>query len=596
MKRNPGRVAAVIRDEEESFLRTLDRGLALFDEAAQRAAETGARIGAEDAFRLHDTFGFPIDLTRVMAVERGLAVDEAGYERLMDEARTRSRAAAGGQEAIAPGPEAIARLKHLGVRPTDDEPKYEMRPVGARVEAIFNGQDFDEHAHVGRRVAVILNRTNHYAEAGGQVGDAGELRTTTEDFGLLPLRGFGAREGRPETRFEVEDTRSSAGYVLHIGHVTAGELRVGDHVTAQVRRTHREPVLANHTATHLLNLALREVVGPEEDQKGSLVAPDRLRFDFTCPHALTPQQIARTEAIVNEAIAAHKQVHAATMPLAVARSINGVRAVFGEKYPDPVRVVTIGCLPQDVEADPGNERWCGFSIELCGGTHLRDTAEARRFVIVHEQALAAGVRRVTALTGHAAEAAEAAARASALRLDEVDRLDDQALPPAFDEVARRVEAEAMPAAAKRLLQERIEALRQRVREARRAQQAAARAGTIEEARRLAASATGPIIVGRLPGTDRKELLAALDAVRARHAEAAVMLVGSDEEAVAIVARVPEPLMARGLRAGDWVRVAAEACGGRGGGRPDMAQAGGRDPRKVPEAIAAARAWAEGAGR
>ncbi len=593
MRENPARVAAVIRDEETSFLRTLDRGLALFDEAAERAGRAPRRmVGAEDAFRLHDTYGFPIDLTRVIAAERGLEVDEAGYERLMEEARARSRQAAGAGEAMMLTPDALARLRHLGVGPTDDAPRHDLRPVAARVEAIYNGRDLDERAHVGRRVAVILNRTGFYAEAGGQVGDRGELRTGAADFGTLPVRGRSLREGRPEARFEVQDTQAFGGYVLHIGHVTEGELRARDHVTAVVDRAHREPVLANHTATHLLNFALREVVGPEEDQKGSLVAPDRLRFDFSCSHPMTDEQIGRSEAIVNEAINQRKQVHAAVMDLAVARSIAGIRAVFGEKYPDPVRVVTIGCRPQDILADPRHERWRGFSIELCGGTHLPETGAARRFVIVHEQALAAGVRRITALTGHAAEAAEACARALAGRVAQAERLDEGSLEAELDEIVKQVEAESMPAVARKALQARLEPLRERVRAVRKRKQAESRAGVVEEARALSASASGPAIVLALGGTDRQELLAALDAIRAGHAEAAVMLVGADGESVAIVARVPGALIERGLRAGDWVRQAAEACGGRGGGRPDMAQAGGRDPGRVTEAIEAARAWAK----
>jgi len=259
------------------------------------------------------------------------------------------------------------------------------------VKAIIDGGELENRAPVGRPLGVILDKTSHYAEAGGQVGDRGEIRTVAP--------------GRPETRFLIEDTQAGGGYVLHIGRVSEGELRVGDRVSIEVDQDHRRPVLANHTATHLLNFALREVIGPEEEQKGSLVAPERLRFDFSCSHAMSREQLAETDRIVNHAIGGKLPVNSAYIPLAEAMRICGVRAVFGEKYPDPVRVVAIGIGIDEVRADPDSARWRGHSIELCGGTHLDEMSQAGRFEIIQEQALAAGIRRITALTGAAADAA-----------------------------------------------------------------------------------------------------------------------------------------------------------------------------------------------
>ncbi len=590
----PDRVAEVIRDEEESFLRTLDRGLRLFSEAVARSQSAGAtRVAADDAFRLHDTYGFPIDLTRVMAEERSLEVDLDGYERLMEEARQRSRGATRDAEHLAIPPDAVARLRHLGVPPTVDSRKYDPHPLDTEILAIWNGADFDNAAHLGRHVAIITGRTNHYAEAGGQVGDAGTIAADVFDLGTIPGRGRAGTEPSGDGRFEVEDTEAAGGYVLHVGRVIDGQLRLRDRVTVTIDRPRRAAVAANHTATHLLNFALREIVGPEEDQKGSLVAPDRLRFDFTCPHAMSDEQILETERIVNERIGWELPVYDKVMPLALARSITGVRAIFGEKYPDPVRVVSIGVPLAEITADPESPGWRSASIELCGGTHLANTSQAGRLLIVSEQALAAGVRRMTAVTGPAAIAAEAAGSGLEERARRAERLAGEDLARELDELSALVDELTMGAVVRNRIKTMLDPLRQRAKTARKAQQAESRAGAVEEARRIAAAAKGPVIIEPLEGAGRDDLLSAMDAIRAKHAGAAVMLLGLDVPAskVAIVARVPQPLIEKGLKAGDWVRAAAEACGGRGGGRPDMAQAGGTDLGRIDEAIAAARAHA-----
>ncbi|HWB19239.1 MAG TPA: alanine--tRNA ligase, partial [Phycisphaerales bacterium] len=454
LKKDPKRIAGVIREEEEAFLKTLDRGLALQHEMAEAAvsafremAMVAARrkyiesatevdsevadfvytdlvrqgkikpgegfqsfnpslvdwskylgskrptISAADAFKLHDTYGFPIDLTRVMAEERGLTVDVAGFEKLMDEAREKSRSASAADSAdinFTLPPDAFSKLAHLGVKPTDDSHKFAAKPVTADVLAIWNGTDFDEHAHIGRRVAIILNRTNHYAEQGGQVGDKGEIRRGFTDMGTLPVRGMSTRAGRSDSVFHVEDTQSFGGYVLHIGRVSENQLSVNDRITITVDHHARDPIQSNHTTTHLLNHALREALGDEVHQKGSLVAADRLRFDFSHNKAVEESQLMRIEADVNAAIVSNQQVYDAEVPLTTAKTFNGVRAVFGERYPDPVRVVSIGVKVTDLLANPANPAWRAHSIEFCGGTHLHSTNEARQFIILSEGALAAG--------------------------------------------------------------------------------------------------------------------------------------------------------------------------------------------------------------
>jgi alanyl-tRNA synthetase len=640
LKNNPKRVAQVVRDEEESFLRTLDRGIDLFDQAAtiagnsflvenahlkgdtdpavyvtkQHIASAGGpisghfntagvdwrtysgparpEISADDAFKLHDTYGFPIDLTQVMAEERGMTVDVAGYEKLMEQARELSRK---GGKTVQPGaaereitlpPEAIARLKHLNVNPTDDSDKHHARPITTRIEAIWNGHDFDDHhAAKGRLqpIALITRKTNYYAESGGQVGDTGSIRDVDGSH----------------SEFEVMETKLVGGYVLHIGRLVRGHLRVHENVQLTVDADRRAAIRAHHTATHLLNLALREALGEEEQQKGSLVAEDRLRFDFSCSHAMTAAQIAAAEKQVNAAIDAKQPVYADLVPLEKARAIRGVRAVFGERYPDPVRVVSIGVPVADLLKKPDSAEWQRVSIEFCGGTHLASTDEARKFIIVREEALAAGVRRITAITGPAAIAADAAARELEGRLRRAATLDEAALAAEFDDLARRLEEVTLGAAARHRLAGLLEPLRERVKAIRRQGAAAAREGVRDAAQTIADRAGGSVIIERLPGPgagaagEKDALLTAMDVIRARRANSAIMLFAVDETAgkVSIAASVPKDLIARGLKAGDWVREAATACGGSGGGRPDMAQAGGKEPAKAFEAMDKARAFA-----
>lgn len=590
LKKDPQRVANVIQAEEEAFLKTIDRGIEHFREAA-----SGGGISATDAFKLHDTYGFPIDLTCVMAEERGMTVDVAGFEKLMEQARETSRAGGGKEEAFTLTPNAIEELKRQNIKPTDDSHKYSPRPRVVKIQAVWNGADFDNLAAIGRRVAIILDETNHYAEQGGQVGDCGTL---SRDY----QAGFGRGESNAPAHFRIEDTQKVGDYVLHIGRATDGVLRVGDRVQLKIDRKRRDAIQANHTGTHLLNFALREVIGGEVDQKGSLVAEDRLRFDFSSSKAMKPEQIEAVETIVNEAIAKDLPVHAEVMPLDMAKSITGLRAVFGEKYPDPVRVVAIAPgSAAELRSNPTDEKWRGYSIEFCGGTHLASTGEAKRLVLVQEQALAAGVRRITALTGAAAQAAQDAGEALLAQLETAEKLEGEELLRAFDEAAASADQLTTGATLKQKIAAALDSLREKVKTIRKQSLASSRDAVVEEARQLAEShgqnarATGFVVdeVTAVPNADKDMLLVAMDVVRAKCADVAVMLFAADhaERKVTIAAAVPKGLIDKGLKAGDWVREAAKACGGGGGGRPDMAQAGGKEPEKLGFAMATAKEFA-----
>ncbi len=588
LTKKPAQVAQVIREEEEGFLRTLDRGIELFEDAARRAS--AKTIAADDAFKLHDTYGFPIDLTRVMAEERGMTVDVEGFEMLMEQARQVSKgktseatSGAVGGGTIGLSPEAMARLKAQNIQPTDDIDKYHGRPIQAKIEAIWNGSDFDEHtddSHQHDLWAIITDKTNFYAEAGGQIGDTGRITDVDGD----------------RSEFVVNETKSFGGFVLHVGHLKRGEINVGETVQMQVPSERRSDIRANHTATHLLNLALRGVLGEDVHQRGSLVADDRLRFDFSSARAMTQHELEQVEQQVNQDIKKQLQVHAEAVPLDKAKRIRGVRAVFGEKYPDPVRVVSIGATVSQILADAGNAKWMKYSIEFCGGTHLSSTEEAKSFVIVSEQALAAGVRRIIALTGPAAMAADTAGDQLRQRAANAARLADDLLPAEFDDIVKLSEELTLSTVRRHRIAALIESLRARVKNLRKSAQTAARGTVVDQARALAerAPGNGRIIVEQVTGADKDSLLAAMDVIKAKRPDAAAMLLSANEveSKVFIVAAVPKSIIELGLKAGDWVRQAALVCGGSGGGRPDLAQAGGKDPAKVPDAISAARTFAQ----
>ena len=564
LREDPDAIARVIEAEEEGFLRTLDRGLALFAEAAD--ACSGEVIDAQSVFALHDTFGFPVDLTQVMASERGLSIDRDGYEALMAEARETSRGGGEDVTTLDLPASALRDLQLRGVAPTDDGGRYAPSELEATVLAAWDGTSFQDEVAGDATVALLLDRTPFYSESGGQVADTGHL-------------GDG---------FSVQQVQRAGNWVLHIGQ---GNARVGDRLTARIAGDHRRQIEANHTATHLLNLALRTALGDGIDQKGSLVAGDRLRFDFALGHALDDEQIMAVEEQVRAAIGADLAVHAGEVPLAAAQEISGVRAVFGEQYPDPVRVVSIGAPIEDLLADPDNERWRRHSIEFCGGTHLATCGDASHFVVLHEQALAAGIRRITALTSDAANEATRRGRALLEAIEHASSLDDDDLMAQFDALRAGADDAGIPQIDRHKAGHALDVLSTRVKQARKASSSSRHTAVMEQAVEIA-DREETVTVELISGGDRDSMLSALDAIRARRRGGAAMLFTVVDDGVLIVAGVDGPLIERGLHAGDWIKAAAQACGGGGGGRPDTAQAGGKDPDRVNEAMDVARRVAQ----
>ncbi|MDR6225193.1 alanine--tRNA ligase [Desmospora profundinema] len=520
-------IEKVIRGEEERFLETLSEGLLILENRVAELKERGkTQITGRDAFTLYDTYGFPVDLTEDFAREHGLTVDKEGFEAAMAEQRERARGAR--QEAGSMQVQGGA-LSELNVESTFVG--YGEEEKQTRIAAIIHDNRIVDVVGEGTQAQVVLEETPFYAESGGQVGDQGEIHTS-------------------RARLRVDDVKKGPkGEHIHYVTVLEGTLALGDDATARIHHTYRQGVIKNHTATHLLHQALKEVLGNHVNQAGSLVAPDRLRFDFTHIEGMTPDQKREVEERVNRQIWANIPVETFEKSLAEAKAM-GAMALFGEKYGDVVRVVRVG----------------DYSLELCGGTHVQQTGEIGLFKLVAESGIGSGTRRVEAVTGrHAYRHLEE-------QLDQLhqaaDRLKTQ---PA--EVVDRVEG----------LQGRIKEL-SRENESLRAKLNQMEGANLADSVREVAGV--PLLVAQVDAPDMDNLRRMMDDLRARIGEGVIVLGAVSGGKVQLVARVSETYVKQGLHAGKLVKEAASHCGGGGGGRPDMAQAGGKQPERLGEALEA----------
>ena len=537
LKRNPEKVREQIYEEEASFLRTLRRGIVLFAKLVQQMkAEGRTVVSGPEAFKLHDTYGLLIDITQQMAAENGLTVDSAGYEVAMHEAQEKAKQ--GGKTFT------VTAVKGE-LPPTDDSPKYSVELIDATVlgwvidnEVVRTGS-----LKEGDHAALLLDRTIFYAEQGGQVGDTGII-------------------DKPETdgvEFEVTDTQRLGNTVLHVGTLHSGELKVGDRVNLQQGTMRRIDVMRNHTATHLLNLAPRQVLGHHVEQKGSLVDDAKTRFDFSHDKPIPSEQLQEIERQVNRGVIQDQVVTAVEMPLEEAKKLPGVRAVFGEKYPDPVRVVMIGAdSPAKVTAD--------LSVEFCGGTHMPRTGLIGYFKITGQEAVAKGVRRITAVTG---KPAYQEVQSRSLIVDELSGK-FQCRP---DELTARVDS----------LQDQVKALQEQLKKGAAAGVASAVDAILDTAPSMGET---KIVIGTLPpSTDIDAVRTQIERIRQKCGSAFVAFGWSEADGkVPLVVALTSDLVKKGLKAGDIVKQSAALIGGSGGGKPDYAQAGGKDATKLPEAL------------
>ncbi len=544
-------ILQTITDEEERFHRTLNNGLGILDDLmARMRAEGRSEISGEEAFHLWDTFGFPIDLTRDVAQDNGLTVDEGGFRTTLAEAKERSRATAVekvGQD-VQVYADVLQELKDAGVVEREGVRYriYEnLAEIDTTVAALFvDGQPVNE-ANAGDTVEVVLPETIFYVETGGQVSDTGEI--------------YYFPEGMDEPAWTIEVTgmrRPLAGLILHVGTVTSGTVVVGDPAQAAIDAERRWDIMRNHTATHVLHAALRERLGGHVHQAGSLVAPDRLRFDFTYGQPLTREDLGAIERRANDVILANFGVN--TRWTAYKQALKeGVTALFSEKYGDEVRVVSFG----------EEEK---ISAELCGGTHVDSTAEIGPFVIVSEGSVAAGVRRMEVVTGRGAEQ---------LIAERMKALEEAAA------LLRAKPAELVSAV--KQLQEQNAALQKELAQLRQAQARQSSEALLEQAVKLDGFS---VLAVQVPAGDIDTMRQMTDWFRDKLGSSVVAVGAVVDDKPTIVAAVTEDLVPRNLHAGNLVRDAAKLMGGGGGGRPTMAQAGGKDSDKLSAALASVPEW------
>ncbi|MBF7082165.1 alanine--tRNA ligase [Desulfallas sp. Bu1-1] len=521
-------VTRVIKTEEERFGETLAQGTEIINRLIREARQSGKNyIDGEQAFRLYDTYGFPMELTREIAEENDLTVDEEGFTRAMEKQRERARSARQETEYLS---EKTARLKNILEQVGETVfTGYDTLATKSKIRAIFVGDEQVDQAGAGQEVELILDITPCYAEAGGQVSD--HARITAES-----------------TEVAVEEvTRPVEGLHLHRGRVLSGILRVNDEVEVQVDRRRRMNIARNHSATHLLHKSLKEVLGGHVNQAGSLVAPDRLRFDFTHYAAIEPDELARIEKMVNEAILSNLKVETFESTLDEARGM-GAAALFEEKYGDRVRVVKMG----------------DFSLELCGGTHVQSTSEVGMFKLLSESSVGSGLRRVEAVTGEGA-------------MDYLRAKEEQ-----LNLIAKTVKA------APHELVHRVETLVQELRELEKeAETLRAKLARYEVQSMLDRSrdiAGIKVLAARSGAADMDSLRAMLDLLWDKIGSGVIVLGAAVNGKVNLVAGVSKDLVAKGLHAGKLLKEIAPLVGGGGGGRPDMAQAGGKNPAGLEAAL------------
>jgi alanyl-tRNA synthetase len=516
-------VERVLEQEELRFAETLAIGMGLLEEAIRNAR--GKTIAGEAVFKLYDTYGFPVDLTADMARERGLSIDETGFEKAMQAQRERARAASKFGVDLRSGVSVEGR--------TDFSGYDELRDQGKVVDLI-KGSDKIDRLKAGDEGQVILDRTPFYAEAGGQVGDQGQITAAG-------------------VRFEVLDTQKVGNAHTHIGKLLQGEIKVGDVLTAEVNGERRRATVLNHTATHLLHAALRKLLGTHVTQKGSLVAPDRLRFDFSHYQAVTPQELNEIERLVNAQIRENAPAEIDVMPFDRAVAA-GAMALFGEKYESDVRVLRVG----------------DFSMELCGGTHVKRAGDIGFFKIVGESGIAAGVRRIEALTG---EGAVAWTESSDALLRDVGGLVRAGREDLKDKVEQLIER------SKRLEKE-VQQLKGRL--------ASGQGGDLSSAAREINGVK--VLATRVDGADARALRDAVDQLKNKLKSAVIVLASVEAtDKVLLVAGVTQDQTDR-IKAGELIGSVAQQVGGRGGGRADMAQAGGTNPAALDAALASVESW------
>lgn len=565
----------ILHEEEVSFSKTLDRGEKLFEQYAIIASKTPEQtLSGKDVWRLYDTYGFPVDLTRLMAEEAGLNIDEVGFEKAKEESRLASKATGNktGVELIKLDVHALSKLENE-VPKTNDIYKYGLENTKSKILAIYDGSEFIESISDSKKqVGILLDKTPFYAEQGGQEYDTGTL----------------VIDGSVE--FNVSNVQVYGGYVLHTGHLVEGSLKLQDEVIATYDELRRWPIRNNHTGTHVLNYALREVLGDGVDQKGSLVAPEKLRFDFSHKQGLKPEELVKVEDISNEYIKSNKEVFSKEVNLLTAKEINGLRAVFGETYPDPVRVVSIGAPVEELIKNPSNSDWSKLSIEFCGGTHVAKTGEIKDLIIIEESGIAKGIRRIVAVTGNEAHEVQRIAKEFGEEISKAESL------PFGSE--KETKAKELGVALKKLsisviskakLTESFNKLDKSIKDQLKSKQKEELKKTLDAVNEWLKDEESKheFFVSHIPiSANAKAITEAINLIKKQHKEKSIYLItgGASDAKVAHGCYVSDEAIAKGLDAQDLAKAVSAQIGGKAGGKGNVVQGMGDKPEGINQAI------------
>jgi alanyl-tRNA synthetase len=526
-----------------------------------------------------------VDLTRLMGEERGLKVDIKTYLEEETRAKELSRAVAkeGSSQFVTLSVHHIDWLEKSGIKPSDDHAKYRPGVMCATVQALLLDSEFVDTVKADQltntKFGIVLDATNFYAEQGGQIYDIGTLQVM-DDQGL----------------FIVESTQNSGGYVLHSGYLKHGHIRRLDKVICAYDEARRQLIRNNHTATHLLNFVLRNLLGESVDQKGSLVAPDRLRFDFTHKRALSVDEIVEIEKAVQRLIDQDIPVHHDAVSLELGKQIHGLRAVFGEVYPDPVRIISVGLPLERILQNPTNPDWSRTSLEFCGGTHVHHTGEIHRFYITDEEAIAKGIRRIVAITGEEACRVELELGKFAQRVKTIETLPEKTLAAEITNLLHDLELLRIPLNEKLNYRRILNSMKDSHDKAEKLSKTNLVNVAVDHMKRvLNGQPSIPFIVDKLTvGSNTKALLQAINHVKQASPHTAVLLLSVDDDATAVsyVCHVPDALVTRGLKATEWSKTVANKVGGKFGGKDNSAQGMGTEISRVDDALDLARDFAK----
>ncbi|KAI1772611.1 tRNA synthetases class II (A)-domain-containing protein [Hypoxylon cercidicola] len=578
-------IKEILDEEEEAFARTLDRGEKQFEKYAAQAVNSGAKkLSGADVWRLYDTFGFPEDLTKLMAEERGLETDENEIAIAREKAREASKAIKEAVQTFAKlNVHQIAELKdQLQVPVPNDEPKFFKGDTISKVQLIYTGTEFVKSTKdlpPNTPFGLLLDKTNFYAEQGGQVADSG--RIVIDDV----------------AEFEVQDVQQFGGYIVHNGFLKYGELKAGDEVICEYDELRRQPIRNNHTGTHILNHSLREVLGDEVNQKGSLVDQDKLRFDFSHKAAVALPELKKIEHMSNEYIRQNCKIFSKDVDLDLAKKINGVRAVFGETYPNPVRVVSVGIDVDMLLEAPENPEWRKVSVEFCGGTHVDQTGIIKDLVIVEESGIAKGIRRIVAYTGDSAHRVQRDAEEFSKRITALD-----ALPfgPEKEAEVKQATVDLNNLVVSTLSKEDLKTrfakvVKSVVDEQKKRQKAESKTALDTVTAHFAKDENkeSKYFVGHLPiSANAKAVADVMNHFKSKDKERSVYLFGGSKAEGAVVhgVYVGTGLASQGVTAEKWAGAVSEVVGGKSGGKEPTRQGQGTNADKIEEAVAVAEKW------